>query len=100
MTQQFTATVSGTSNTLVTWEVNGVQGGGTGTGTIGSSGLYTAPATAGTQTIAAVSQADATKIATTPVIVKPLTPSGSYLIMVTASSGSLSHSVSVTLTVQ
>jgi hypothetical protein len=100
MTQQFTATVAGTSDTLVTWEVNGVSGGGLGTGTINSSGLYTAPAAPGVDTVAAVSQADSTKVATTSVTVKALTPSGTYPITVTASSGSLSHSVSVTLTVQ
>jgi hypothetical protein len=100
MTQQFNATVSGTSDTLVTWEVNGVSGGGSGTGTIDSSGLYTAPAAPGTDTVAAISQADPTKLATAAVTVKALTPSGTYPITVTASSGSLSHAVSVTLTVQ
>ncbi len=42
-TQQFTATVSGTSNTAVTWTVNGTAGGSASTGTISASGLYTAP---------------------------------------------------------
>jgi len=42
-TQQFQATVSGTSNTAVTWEVNSVVGGSSATGTISASGLYTAP---------------------------------------------------------
>ena len=57
---QFTATVSGTSNTAVTWEVNGAAGGSSTTGTISSSGDYTAPATApsSTVTVTAVSQAD------------------------------------------
>lgn len=41
--QQFSATVSGTSNTAVTWAVNGVQGGNGSYGTISSAGLYTAP---------------------------------------------------------
>ena len=45
-TQQFTASVTGTSNTAVTnWQVNGVTGGNSSTGTISTSGLYTAPAT-------------------------------------------------------
>jgi len=44
--QQFTATVSGTSNTSVTWSVNGITGGNGTVGTISASGLYTAPATA------------------------------------------------------
>jgi hypothetical protein len=42
-TQQFTATVKGTSNTAVTWSVNGVSGGNSTVGTISSTGLYTAP---------------------------------------------------------
>jgi len=57
---QFKATVTGTSNTAVTWEVNGVTGGSGSTGTISSSGNYTAPATvpSSTVTVTAVSQAD------------------------------------------
>ncbi len=42
--QQFKATVTGAKNTSVTWWVNGVEGGSAATGTIGSSGKYTAPA--------------------------------------------------------
>jgi predicted small lipoprotein YifL len=42
--QQFTATVTGTTSTTVTWQVNGVTGGSSATGLINSSGLYTAPA--------------------------------------------------------
>jgi len=41
--QQFTATVSGTSDNAVTWQVNGVTGGNTSVGTISATGLYTAP---------------------------------------------------------
>src|SRR5256886_11650686 len=47
-TQQFTATVQNTSNTAVTWQVNGVTGGNATVGTISSSGLYTAPASPAT----------------------------------------------------
>jgi hypothetical protein len=43
-TQQFNATVSGTSNTGVNWLVNGLPGGNSSAGTISSAGLYTAPA--------------------------------------------------------
>jgi hypothetical protein len=43
-TQQFTAIVTNTSNTAVTWGVNGVAGGNSTVGTINSTGLYTAPA--------------------------------------------------------
>ncbi len=42
--QQFTATVTNTSDTTVTWQVNGVTGGNATVGTIGTAGLYTAPA--------------------------------------------------------
>ncbi len=59
--QQFTAKVVGTSHTAVTWQVNGVVGGSTATGTISSSGLYTAPGVAGTVTVTAVLQSDNTK---------------------------------------
>ena len=42
-TQQFTATVTGTDNTGVTWNVDSVSGGDPQHGTISSSGVYTAP---------------------------------------------------------
>lgn len=41
--KQFTATVTGTTNTSVTWEVNGTQGGTATVGMITANGLYTAP---------------------------------------------------------
>jgi len=59
--QQFAATVTGTSNTAVTWSVNGTQGGNATVGTVSTGGLYQAPATIPTPvtvTITAVSQAD------------------------------------------
>ncbi|HXP78407.1 MAG TPA: IPT/TIG domain-containing protein [Verrucomicrobiae bacterium] len=62
-TKSFGATVAGSSNTAVTWQVNGVAGGGAATGTISASGMYTAPATlpsSNTVTVRAVSSADAT----------------------------------------
>ena len=62
--QQFTATVTGTSNQAVAWQVNGVTGGNTTNGIISSSGLYKAPFAvpvagqqATTVTVKAVSQA-------------------------------------------
>ena len=60
-TQQFTATVTGSTNTAVTWLATG--------GTVSTNGLYTAPATAGTYSITATSQADSTKSATASVTV-------------------------------
>lgn len=59
--QQFTATVSGTSNTSVTWTATA--------GTISSSGLYTAPARAGNYTATATSVADTTKSASASISV-------------------------------
>jgi uncharacterized protein (DUF1800 family) len=44
-TLQYTATVTGLTNTAVTWEVNEIPGGNSTLGTITASGLYTAPAT-------------------------------------------------------
>ncbi|MFI5088938.1 MAG: Ig domain-containing protein [Terriglobales bacterium] len=59
-TQQFTASVSGSSNTAVTWSATG--------GSI-TSGLYTAPSAAGTYTVKATSVADSTKSASATVTV-------------------------------
>jgi hypothetical protein len=56
--QQFTATVTGTSNTAVNWSLI------SGSGTVNSSGLFTAPNKQETDTIQAQSQADTTKTAT------------------------------------
>ncbi len=57
---QLTASVTGSTNTTVTWTVQeGAAGGG-----ISSSGLYTAPSTPGTYHVIAKSSADASKTAT------------------------------------
>jgi hypothetical protein len=70
-TTGFTATVTGTSNTAVTWFVDGVAGGNATAGTINSIGLYTAPAQAGGHKVTATSAADTTKSATAQVTVTP-----------------------------
>jgi len=70
--QPFSATVTGTSNTAVTWYVEGTQGGNTTFGTIDTSGNYTGPANVpspATITIEAVSQADPTAIGTEQVTI-------------------------------
>lgn len=72
-TQQFTATVTGTTNPAVTWSVDGVNGGNTTVGTISTTGLYTAPATASNHTVTATSVADGTKSASAAVTVISLT---------------------------
>ena len=58
---QFTATVSGTTNSAVTWRASG--------GTVTSSGQYTAPSSAGTYTVTATSAADLSKSASAVVTV-------------------------------
>lgn len=71
-TKQFTATVSGTSNTSVDWSVSGTGCSGSGCGTITSSGLYTAPSTMPTQvTVTATSVADLSVSASATVTVIP-----------------------------
>jgi hypothetical protein len=82
-TQQFTATVTGISNTAVTWEVNGTAGGSQKLGFISSSGLYVAPSATPTKsdgmgdtvtttaTITAVSQADSSATGSSTVTVVP-----------------------------
>ncbi len=71
--QQFTSTVTGSSTSVVTWEVNGIPfGDATTVGTINSGGLYTAPATVpnpATVTITAVPTADTTKSASATVTI-------------------------------
>jgi hypothetical protein len=63
--QLFTATVSGSTNTAVSWKVNGVAGGNALFGTIDGTGLYHSPTapTAAPIAVTAVSQADPTKSA-------------------------------------
>ncbi len=61
----FAATVTGTTNTAVTWAV---QEGAAG-GTITAGGAYTAPSTAGTYHVVATSQADPTRTAVAAVTV-------------------------------
>lgn len=70
--KQFTATVSNTSNTAVTWKVNGITGGNSTVGTIGTGGLYRAPSSVPSPaavTVTAVSVADTSKSASAGVTV-------------------------------
>ena len=68
-TQQFTATVTNTTNTAVSWSVDGIVGGNAGVGIIATSGLYTAGTSTGTHNVIAISQADASISATAMVTV-------------------------------
>jgi hypothetical protein len=86
-TQQFTSTVTNSSNTAVDWQVNGVKGGSASTGTISPSGLYQAPAAVpnpSSVTVTAVSVAYAGASASTSVTIAPLPP------VVTVSPGTVS----------
>lgn len=70
-TQQFTATVTGTNNTSVNWNIN------PNVGSISSGGLYTAPASIAsvqTVTVTATSAADNTKLGTATVTLNPPAP--------------------------
>ena len=86
--RQFTATVSNTSNTAVTWSVKGSGCSGAACGTVSSSGLYTAPATPptpATVTVTATSSADTTKSASAtitilPAVVIKVTPTNAQVI--------------------
>ena len=81
-TQQFSAIVTGTTNTAVTWQVNGVTGGSQATGYISSAGLYVAPSGVPTAsdgqggtnptsvTVTAVSQASASAFGSATVTVQ------------------------------
>jgi len=98
-TATFTATVSNTSNTTVTWTAS--------SGTIASTGndtaTYTAPTIApglpSSATITATSATGTTGTATETL--KPATVPGSYPLTVTATEGSISNKTStITLTVQ
>jgi hypothetical protein len=75
-TQQFTATVTGSTNTAASWAVDGTPGGNSSIGTIDSTGLYTAPSTLGTRTITATSAADTTKSAHATITVQNPPPPG------------------------
>ncbi len=66
---QFTATVTGSTNTGVTWSV--AESGG---GAVSASGLYTAPGTAGTYHVLATSSADTSKTSSATVTVAAAPP--------------------------
>jgi hypothetical protein len=66
--QQFSASVTGTANTAVTWSATG--------GTISSSGLYTAGGTVGSYVVTATTVADSSKSAQSKVTVTTPPPPG------------------------
>ncbi len=88
-TLQFSATVSGSSNTTVNWQVDGVIGGNSTVGTVSSSGLFTAPSSVPTPAIVnitAVSQASPTSSATATVTLETKTATGTTYYVSTAGS--------------
>ena len=99
--QQFTANVTGTSNTAVTWAISS---GGT-TDTISSTGLYTAPTSAPPThvVVTATSQADTTKSGNATINIQTPTPTGNSTVTVTVQegtgSGAITHSSSFSLAV-
>ena len=78
-TQQFTATVSGSANTSVTWTVQEGSAG----GTVNSTGLYTAAATAGTYHVVATSVADGAQSAVATITISGIIPPNSAIITIT-----------------
>src|SRR5271169_5708838 len=102
--QQFTANVTGTPNTAVSWSVNGISGGNSMLGTISTTGLYTAPQdlpNPATVTIQATSQANSTasgnavltidsdisvSIAANPSIISSVFPGGTLQLLATVTS--------------
>src|SRR5215471_15519518 len=85
-TQSFTATVSGSTDTAVAWEVNGISGGNSTIGLISTTipgtaneALYLGPSTVpspATISVTAVSQSDPTKSASATVTIQTPSRSG------------------------
>ncbi|MBZ5509763.1 MAG: hypothetical protein LAN70_01195 [Acidobacteriia bacterium] len=84
LTQQFTVTVTNTTNTALSWSVNGIVGGNSTVGFISSTGLYTAPNSVPTPnpvTVTATSQADTSvTISVQVTIVAPATPAAPLVV--------------------
>jgi hypothetical protein len=102
-TQKFTASVANTSNTAVIWQVNGVTGGEATHGTIDATGLFTAPPkvpSPSTVTIAAISQAQPTKMAVAQAAISTTAPTVVVSVAPASASVQLGHVQSLTATVQ
>lgn len=92
-TVQLTATVSGTSNTAVTWAVQ--ESGG---GTVSSAGLYSAPLVVGTFHVVATSVADPSQTATAAISVTPTPPAPAVSVAISPATTSISAGGSVQFT--
>ena len=104
--QTFTSTVSGSSNAAVTWQVNGATGGSTATGTISTSGVYSAPhyisgsiipadGSAATVTITAISQTNPAARGTATIALVPQGQKAESGAIELGTSGSNIHASSV-----
>jgi hypothetical protein len=96
-TQQFSATVAGSSDQNVTWLVNGVPGGAPSLGSISANGVYTAPAGASssfTATISAQAEAAAQATGNATVAVAAATYTGTVYYVATTGSDSANGSAS------
>ncbi len=94
--QQFNAAVTGTSDTAVLWAVNNVPGGNSTTGSINSSGMYTAPASLpnpNTITIQATSSADSSASGSSNVTLLNPTPALTSINPTSMNVGALSLTV-------
>src|ERR1051326_2029387 len=75
---QFAATVTGASDTAVSWKVNGVAGGNNSVGSMDPAGFYIAPGSipAGAITVTAVAHADGTTQGSAAITLLPADPPG------------------------
>lgn len=96
---QFNASVSGMNNGSVNWLVNGMMGGNSGTGTISSSGLYTAPATVLSSSVTITAQSATVPTASANAIVSITAPSVSVAISPTSTSVQVNQSKQFNATV-
>jgi hypothetical protein len=98
-TQQFTATVTGSTNTSVAWSVGGTAGGNSTVGTISTAGLYTAPGaipSTNPVTVTATSQADTTKSGSSSVtITVPVPPITKHSVVVNANAETTGVNIAV-----
>jgi hypothetical protein len=80
-TNVYTPTTSSNFNQVVTWSVNGIVGGNASVGTITNAGVYTAPLTSMTVTVAAQSTVNPAFTANATVTVTPAAGSSSFTLI-------------------
>jgi len=100
-TQQFSATVTGSTSQTVNWSVNGAPGGNTTVGLIDSTGFYRAPAavpSGGSVLVQAASAATPSAVGSATVTINNVTQPAPVLNSIAPNSGAQAASVAVTLT--